>query len=465
MIWELSVALRYVATKQKDRFISIINTFSVAGIALGVATLIVVMSVMNGYEKELISKILSFNSHITLSNLDQDSATRINNQIKAIPEVASSFIITETQAMISSDFGVSGSLIKGVDDEYMKNPPANVSFTWSSESGGIILGAELARTLNVNVNDQVKVISSKFTESIIGPIPNIITLPVTGIIDLGIHEYNASFAMMKLNDIEKLYNDDSTEDDDINATNTTISHEEHSSTASAQDNTAQLSQYNDSESQQQNHAEDAAYNPDEDYDAEIPIKIEIRLNDHDDLANIKNSIAKLALNEPQLQIMDWTQANKSLSNALKVERNVMFLILSLIIMIAVFNIISGLVILVKDKSKGIAVMKTMGASKGSIVKIFVFAGFSIGALGTILGALIGATISLNIDNIRLTVEKISGTKMFDPVVYFLTSLPSDLSWHQVVSVVTMSLCFSLIATIYPAMKISKSSPISVLRYE
>lgn len=409
---ELLIALRYSFTKQKEKFVSIINTFAVVGIALGVATLIIVMSVMNGYEKELLGKVLGFKGHMTIttteSKLKNWSALQQMAQEK-IPEALAVTPIAESQGLCMSENSTTGVVIKGMikEDIWQKVAVVKGEVTVQDNCEGLILGNSLDR--GMQHNGRVKIIIPKFNETMIGTMPRMKTYNVCGTFDVGMHDYNSGVIFMNLSDAQTLLK-----------LGTAVS------------------------------------------------GLEITLRDLNDLPRVKHRLVALLrednFDNKDLVIVDWQQANKSLVDVLRVERTVMFLILSLIILIAVFNIISSLMLLVHDKIKEIAILRTIGMTKSSVVSIFIMCGSTVGMIGTVLGTILGIVFSLNIEKIKAVLESISGIKLFDPVIYFLTTLPSDLKNEQVISVVLISLSLSLIATIYPAWRVSKISPAQILRY-
>ncbi len=408
----LLIAWRYLVTKQKEPFISIINIFSILGIALGVATLIIVMSVMNGYEKELIHKILGLKGHITITNrngLIEEynslvNTIQANEKIKLMTNQIAP--VLEGQAMAMSSYGFSGVIIKAMNqsDLQAKEILSTGLITGSIDDHGLIIGHSLSDDLKIVLNSNLKLIVPQITSTIIGSIPRMKTYKISGLFDVGMYEYNKGVIFMPLSFAQILLN-----------VGDKVSHIE-------------------------------IFTSDISYVEEVTERLRFLLG-------------------IDYQVVDWKMSNQTLVQALRVERNVMFLILSLIIVIATFNILSSLTILVKDKAKSIAILRTIGFNKARVIKIFCIYGFVIGLSGTILGTIFGVIFALNIETIRVFLEEFSGKTIFDPVVYFLTTLPSELSWQQVIQVVGISLIFSLLATIYPARKIAKISPAELLKYE
>ncbi len=411
-MFELFIALRYLFTKKKERFISIINIFALSGIALGVATLIIVMSVMNGYESELIKRIVGIKGHLTITGISNSISDydKLGRSLKELEGVTFMAPVVEGQAMVTSNNQVSGAIIRGMNGDDLSNKPimknALVFGSWDdfSLNKGVIVGSVLANQLGINVGEQIKIIAPNTNSTIIGSVPRMKTFDVVGIFDVGMYEYNASTIFMPINLAQLLF---------------------------------------------QNYFEISYF--------------ELMVSRLKELSEIKELlITNLGSG---FVVTDWEMANEAFIQGLRIERNVMFLILSLIIIIAAFNIISSLMVLVKDKSKGIAILRTIGASRASVVKIFVIYGFLIGFIGTVIGSVLGVLFTLNIESIRKFLEKITGVTIFDPVIYFLTSLPAELGMLQVSYIIVMSLILSFIATIYPAFKIATISPIETLRNE
>ncbi|MFV9927485.1 MAG: lipoprotein-releasing ABC transporter permease subunit [Candidatus Midichloria sp.] len=408
---ELLIALRYLRTKNKEGFISIVSAFSLVGIALGVATLIIVMSVMSGYEVQLISKILGINGHITISSTQGDirDFRDLQKKISYIEHIHYVAPIIMAQAMINSESGKSkGVLVRGIDGKYLERKPAMGSLTSINEfnsyknNEGILIGEAMAREMGVDIGDYVKLIAPKVENLAFGMVPRIKTFKVVGTFDVGMYEYNSNSIFMPLQ-YAQLFFDHSATDLEI-----VIDHPQH-------------------------------------------------------LELVKRELNSIIGDE--LSIIDWTAANQSLVAALRVERNVMFFILMLIILIAAFNIISSLIMLVQDKKKSIAILRTIGMKKTSILRIFMICGSIIGITGTFLGAIIGILFTIYIEQIRQFLENMTGQVIFDPVIYFLTSLPAEFSVTSTVIIVSTALLLSFLATIYPAWKAASVMSAVALRYE
>lgn len=382
------------------------------GITLGVATLIIVMSVMNGYEKELLGKILGFKGHLTITTRDFQlkSYNEIEKLVREkIPEIVSIVPTVEMQALVMSENNTTGVIVKGIEYNKMveKINFSGGTIIGENDCNGLFLGNLLDQ--NLKHDGKVKLIIPKFNETMVGSIPRMKTYKACGTFDIGMHEYNGGVVFMNLADAQLLF---------------------------------QMNGYVSG--------------------------IEITLKSLGDVAQIKSRIIQLlrenTFGNKNLVIIDWKEANKTLVDVLQVEKTVMFLILSLIILIAAFNIISSLMLLVHDKMKEIAILRTIGMTKGSIMRIFIMSGSLVGIIGTVLGTTLGILFSINIEKIRGILEGIAGIKLFDPVIYFLTTLPSDVKDEQVLLIVFISLGLSLVATIYPAWRVSKTSPAEVLKY-
>ncbi|MFM6972147.1 MAG: lipoprotein-releasing ABC transporter permease subunit [Alphaproteobacteria bacterium] len=411
---EFLIAFRYLKSKRKEGFISVIAIFSFVGIMIGVATLIVVMSVMNGFRHELVSRMLGINSHLTLYS----KAGGIENyediilKLKKIDGIKYLNPIIESQAMISTGLKNNGGLVRGInanDLEYKKLISENIidgDLYKINQKDYVAIGSSLAQSLNLRSEDKFKIISAETNNTIIGAIPRIKTYKVGAVFSSGLYEYDSTTVFMNFEMAQIHF-------------------------------------------RQRNSAN----------------AIEIFLNDINNIERIKKSIFTEVLANENIYLSDWQSSNSGFIEALKVERTVMFFILTLIILVAVFNIISSMIMLVNDKNKNIALLRTIGMTKYGILRIFLICGSSIGILGTFLGLVIGISFANNINNIKIWLESFTNTDLFNPAIYFLSTLPSKIFISDIALISAMTLALSFLATLYPAYKASKSNPSDILRYE
>ncbi len=412
---EFLIAFRYLKSKRKEGFISVIAIFSFIGIMIGVATLIVVMSVMNGFRYELVNRILGINAHLTLYSYSHQISDYKNilQEIQNIDGVKFANPVVESQAMLTSKNMNAGGLIKGIKVDDLKNKTLIADHIIAgdveklSNKNSVLIGAAIAKNMNLKVDDPIKIISAETNETILGSVPRIKTYQVAGIFESGMYEYDSTtvFLNFEMAQIHFKF-------------------------------------------------------------PEAVSAIEIFADDPTDMEKIKIGLYELLSEKYQnFYISDWQQANASFIDALKVETTVMFFILTLIIIVAAFNIISSMIMLVNDKNKNIALLRTLGMTKAGVMRIFLICGSSIGVIGTSFGVIIGLLFSTNIQNIKQWLESATNTHLFDPAVYFLSTLPSKIFVSDVVLITVMSLILSFFATIYPAYKASKSNPAEILRYE
>src|SRR3989338_2180507 len=414
LVLEFLIAFRYLKSKRKEGFISVIAIFSFIGIMIGVATLIIVMSVMNGFRYELINRILGINAHLTVYSHNHQIADyeKILAQIKEIPGVKFANALIESQAMLSSPDKNIGGLIRGIKIDDLKNKTLIAKNITAGDLGKlskrdvVVVGSAVAQNLNLRIGDPLKIISAETNQSIIGTIPRIKTYEVAGVFDSGMYEYDSTMVFMNF-EMAQI-------------------HFRFPNSVSA---------------------------------------IEIFAKDATKLDEIKEQLFQILAHGQNLYMTDWQQANSGFIDALKVESTVMFLILTLIILVAAFNIISSMIMLVNDKNKNIALLRTLGMSKSSVMRIFLICGSSIGVIGTLLGLTIGVLFFANIDEIKRWLESITDTSLFNPTIYFLSTLPSKIFVSDVILITGMTLILSFLATLYPAYKASKSNPAEILRYE
>ena len=413
--FERFVALRYLRAKRQEGFISVITWFSLIGIALGVATLIVVMSVMNGFREELFSKVLGLNGHLNVYAMTgalpqyEDLQTKIAD----VSDVISATPTIEAQALITKEGSASGAYVRGISQEAIKNRPSIASriqqgsldnFSGSS----IAIGSRMAMRLGISVGDTLTLISPVSKSTVFGSAPRMKAYTIGAIFDVGMFEYDNSFIFMPIEAAQAFFS----LGDSVTA-------------------------------------------------------IEIFVKDPQNLRVVRQNIMEAAskVTLDTIRLVDWQQSNSSFFTALQVEREVMFLILTLIILVAAFNIISSLIMLVKDKGRDIAILRTMGADKGMVMRIFFLNGSFIGITGTVIGLVLGLTIAHNIEAVRQFVQFVTNTDPFSPEVYLLTRMPSVVDAFDVVRIVCLALFLSLAATLYPSWKAAKLDPVEALRYE
>lgn len=437
--FELLVAGRYLRARRRDTFISVIAALTLTGIAIGVATLIVVMSVMNGFRDELLDKILGLNGHFSVFPIEQrfTDYTQVVDQYETVPGVKFAVSFVEGQALASGQSESTGVTVRGMDLSDIKKLSllynGNVLGGWEGwdESQGVAIGSRLAAKLGVNLGDPVTIVTPNGTLTPFGSTPQIRSYPVQVIFDLGMVEFDSFYLYMPLKPAQtyfKLFEDrlkPGVAAPDVMASDAEI---------------------------------DAAYE-------RIPQAsgVEVFIDDPDDITNMRDKLQ--AATDRPLVLTDWQQRNETFFSALQVERVVMFTILSMIVLVAVFNIISSLVMLVKDKGADIAVLRTMGATRSSIMRIFSMTGTAIGVAGTLIGLALGLVIAVNAESLRAWVSDMIGVRIFPPEVFFLSQLPSKVDSTEVTTIVVLSLVLSFIATLYPAWRAAQYDPVEALRYE
>jgi lipoprotein-releasing system permease protein len=409
--FERMVAFRYLRARRQEGFVSVIAIFSLLGIALGVATLIIVMSVMNGFRADLLGRILGLNGHLgvyaqtgSLGDFDAEAAKVIK-----VPGVAGVTPLIEGQVMATSEIGAAGALVRGIRPRDLRRRPLVADHIVQGsladfEDDGVAIGARLARRLGIAVGSAITIISPQGNATAFGTMPRIKTYNVVALFDVGMYEYDNSFIFVPLEAAQLFFR----------LPNAVTS-------------------------------------------------LEVFVADPDRVREDRRLIT--AALGGHVRIVDWQQANSSLFNAVEIERNVMFLILTLIIVVAAFNIISSMIMMVKDKGRDIAILRTMGASRGAILRIFVLSGASIGVVGTVAGLLLGVVFTRNLEAIRQALQKVIGTDLFAAEIYFFTRIPARLDSAEVAAVVLMALALSFLATLYPSWRAARLDPVEALRYE
>ncbi len=405
---------RFLFAKKTDGYISIFSWFSIIGIALGVSAIIIVMSVMNGFRSDLTKRLLGINSHINVYSNTNDIQL---NSVKIIKDNLPNkdyhniFGSIETNGLIIKDNFSKGVLIRGYDsiekNHYLYNSIISGKLI-NNSSNYVIIGDSLANSVSAKVGDKIKIAIPKSDNTILGNIPRFKTLTINAIFDFGLYEYDNNLIFINSNLARKLL-----------------------------------------------ILEESYFN-----------KIEIFIKDAEDANTIKNKIRNIiSKNNLNLYSISWLEINSSLINALKIEKNVMFLILTLIIFVASMNIISGLIIFVKEKNKDIGILKTLGLSNNSILKIFLSIGILIGFIGSTTGVIIGIIFTLNIRFIQSFLERLLGTKLFAEEIYYLSSLPSEIKIQEIILIFITSIIISIFSTIFPALRSAKVDPIKTIRSE
>lgn len=407
---EFLIAWRYIKSKRREKFISATAVFSLLGVIIGVATLIIVTSVMNGFKEEFTSKVIGFNGHLSLNSIGQDfEPENIVKKIEKIDGVKAAVPVIERQALVSNNSQVMGTLVIGISQKDLpkyslisKNIKLG-NIAGFREDNSIIVGNSLAEKFRSKFNGELVILTPRFDESAFGSIPRKKTFSLVATFSSGLGEYDSRVTIIPISMAKTLFK--------IPVPATTIL-----------------------------------------VFAENPMKLD----------SIREQLETIARN--LFSISDWQHSNSAFMQAINVERNVIFLILTLITLVASFNVISCMIMLVRDKEREIAVLKTMGVSKNAITRIFFMIGSSIGLLGTVIGASCGLAFSLNIEQIRKFLERLLEMNLFPEEVYFLTQLPSIVDSRDVIVIICFALLTSCLATLYPARKASKIKPAEILRY-
>ena len=405
---EKEITFRFLKARKKDGFLNVISIFSFIGISLGVAVLIIVMSVMNGFRSELINKIVGFNSHITVKTYDSKiEDKKLNNQ--KLKLISKNIIFSNSgEAIILKNNTSKGIVLRGYkDNEFSKLDIINNDKFKGNKSSlinnSISIGNELSFAYNLNIGDEISLMSPSGIETIVGSMPKQKTFIITSIFNSGLADFDNNIAFINLNTLEEFFS-------------------------------YPVSERN----------------------------IEIYLNNPNNIESQKVIVQNIFKDE---FVFSWADMNNSLFSALKVERNVMFIILSLIIIVAAFNIISGLTILVKNKTRDIAILKSIGVLNKSIVKIFFLIGVIIGTSATLFGIFLGVTFSIYIENFRQFLSSIFNISLFPEEIYFLSKMPSEINISSILIISLCSILITIIVSIFPAFKAAKLDPIKALKYE
>jgi len=414
--WERAIAVRYLLTKRSHGGVALISVISFTAIALAVAALIITMSIMNGFRSELSAKILGFNGHAfvvggAMTPANREAATR---RIRAVPGVVQAQPVVESQALVQGPMAAAGAVVRGVDPADLRATAiiagnikaGSLKGFGQGEDGGdlVLVGQKLAETLGLAVGDPISIISPTGGETAFGEMPPSKTYTIGGLFSVGMSEYDQSYIYMPLIQAQLLFGRDQAVD-----------------------------------------------------------FIEVKLDDPDKAPGLKAALAAAA--GPGAVVSDWTERNKAYFGALEVERNVMRMIFMFIVALAALNIISGLVMLVKNKGRDIAILRTVGASRGAILRIFFMAGATIGLAGTLAGLVFGLVFCLNIEAIQRFIEWVTGVQIFNADVYYLSHVPAKIDWLEVAGVSAWALLAAFLFTLLPAWRASRLDPVEALRYE
>ncbi len=407
------VAWRYLRSRRKETVISVIASISFVGIMLGVATLIIVMAVMNGFRAELLSRILGINGHLIVQPIDSPlhDYDELTTRFEAVNGVRAAIPLVEGQTLASGRVGAgTGALVRGIREvdipklDLVAKSVQQGTFDGFDAAEGVAIGTRMADNLGLSLGDSLTLISPDGDITPLGTTPRVKAYPVVAMFEIGMSEYDSSIVFLPLTEAQLYFNSEG-----------------------------------------------------------IVQTVEIFADDPDAVDELRAPLEEAAAR--QLLLTDWRERNRTFFSALQVERNVMFMILTLIVLVAALNIISGLIMLVKDKGHDIAILRTMGVTRGSILRIFLMTGAAIGVVGTLAGVVLGIVVCLNVESIRQFFSWLSGTVLFNPELYFLSQLPAKMDVGETLSVVAMAVILSFIATLFPAWRAAKLDPVEALRYE
>ena len=411
--FERMIAWRYLRPRRKEAAVSIVTIISLVGVTLGVAALIIVMAVMNGFRAELLDRILGLNGHVIIQPVDTplDDYAAVAERLSGLSGVRLVLPLVEGQALVSGNVGAgSGALVRGLrPDDMARLTSVSENIREGSLDGfnageGVVIGFRMAQNLGLITGDQITLVSPEGDVTPFGTTPRVKSYPISGIFEMGMSEYDSSIVFMPLGEAQLYFNSEGR---------------------------AQL--------------------------------IEVFVDDPDNVDAIKPEIEKNA-GRP-LFMVDWRQRNAAFFSALLIERNAMFLILSIVVVVASLNIISSLIMLVKEKGRGIAILRTMGASQSAILRIFIMAGTGVGLVGTAAGVALGVLVCLNIRGIQRFINWVSGAEVWDPTIRFLSEIPAEMNMGETLSVIGLSLFLSFLAAIIPARRAARLDPVEALRYE
>jgi lipoprotein-releasing system permease protein len=411
--FEWMIAFRYLRARRKTGSVSVIALFSLIGIALGVAALIVVMSVMNGFHKELLDKIVGINGHIFLqapADIPLTDYKEVASTIARVPGVDLAIPLIEGAAGVSSPYNQAGALVRGIAEADIKKLPGIASnvrlgtLNGFDEGGGVAIGQRLAENLSLRIGDRITILTAKGAQTPFGVAPRIKSYPIVATFQIGMAEFDNLFVFMPLAEAQAFFN---------------------------KDNEATV--------------------------------VELFLRDPEKIGEAHDKI-EAVVTRP-IVMTDWRERNRTFFDALKVESNVMFIILTLIVLVAALNIISGLIMLVNDKSHDIAILRTVGATRGAVMRMFLITGTLIGIAGTFAGCCLGTLVAANVETIRQVCNELFHANLFPAEFYFLSRLPSIVDPRDVAGVVFMTIALSILATIYPSWRAATLDPVEALRYE
>lgn len=413
--FERAVAGRYLRARKGERFVSIIATFSLVGIALGVATLIVVTSVMSGFQTELVSRFLGVNGHVTIeayAGQKIDNYEELTKRLRALSGVTSALALLDGQVLMTTASNAShGGLVRGISQQDLRllhrisDHILAGSLDDFKGDNALAVGISFAESYRVNIGDAVTLISPEGAATAFGTIPRVRAYKVVAIFDAGLHEYNTSVVFMPLPAAQIYF-------------------------------------------QKPNAV----------------TQIEIRMEDPNDVDKLGGMLGPLLAGQ-QVLVHDWRHANDVILSVLQVQKDTMFIVLGMIVLVAAFNVVSSLIMLVKDKRADIAVLRTIGASSGSVLRIFMMCGAFVGVAGTMFGTIIGVAICRDIVDIQRVIERVTGGQVFDASVFMLSTLPNTIDWPDVLRVVTLGLVLSVLATLYPSWRAARTDPVEALRHE